>query len=168
MKGGKEAPPNHNSRFFRSRTSSRRSQSSSRQSHVSSVQSDTLTDIGFDDSEIELLLDNEYFPGLTEEEIIEKYLEIAQNDPFNLNWDSVEDAINSDYFLGVHNSNGSEFTKHDIAKDVFNYFSHEQDSQSRSMSQGLAQGIRKKKKRTKKHRSHKRRHSRKTRHRRRH
>jgi hypothetical protein len=37
--------------------------------------------MGFDDSEIELLLDNEYFPGLTDEAIIEKYLEIAQNDP---------------------------------------------------------------------------------------
>lgn len=163
MKGGKEASPNHNSRLFRRR-------SSSIQSHVSSVQSDTLTDMGFDDSEIELLLDNEYFPGLTDEALIEKYLEIAQNEPFNLNWDSVEDAINSDYYLGVHNSNGREFTKHDIAKDVFNYFSQGQDSQSRSrsMSQGLAQGIRKKKKRTKKHRSHKRRHSRKTRRRRRH
>jgi len=166
MKGGRAPPPGHHSRFIRESSSSsrrsRRSRSSSSMRRSSSVQNNRLHALGFDEGEIELLLDNEYFPGLTEEQIVEKYLDIAQNEPFNLDWNSEEDAIDTAYMIGVYNSNGSEFSKHDIAKDTFNYFSNQEDS---VQSQGLGQGIRKKKRRTRKHRSSNRKH--KTRHRRR-
>ena len=160
MKGGRMPPPGHHSRHISSssRSSSRRSSSSSR---YSSVHNARLEALGFDDSEVQLLLDDEYFAGITEQEIVDKYLEIAQNDPFNLNWDSDEDAMNSDYMI-----QGTQFSKHDIAKDTFNYFSQRG---RQSHSQGLAEGIRKKKKGSRKHRTHKRKHSRRhrTRHRRR-
>jgi hypothetical protein len=81
----------------------------------------TLQDLGFEEGEIEMF--SEMAEDLVEEqELIERYLEIAQADPYNLNWTTVDAARNADYDTGVEKPNGTTYTKHDIANDTLNSF----------------------------------------------
>jgi hypothetical protein len=150
MKGGAAPLPQHHSRVIRSSSSSR----------VPSVQNERLQALGFEEGELEMFFD---MTDISEDELVRKYLDIAQHVPYNLNWGTEQRAINAPYMLGVYKRNGVEYTKHDIVEDTFSYFYDQ--------AEGRAQGIRKKKRgtkrrRTRKHRSHKRTHS--TRHRRHH
>jgi hypothetical protein len=154
MKGGRAPPPGHHSRHI---SSSSRSRSSSRRSHISSIQNNRLESLGFEEGELEMFFD---MTNISEDELIRKYLDIAQHPPYNLNWGSEATAINAPYMIGVYKRNGVEYTKHDIVEDTFSYFYDQ--------AEGRGEGIRKKKRgtrrRTRKHRSSKRKHS--TRHRR--
>lgn len=79
-----------------------------------------LSQLGFEEGELEMF--SEERPNVNETELINKYLEIAREQPFSMSWNTLDDALNADYMLNVFNSNGSEFTKHDIVKDVLNYY----------------------------------------------
>ena len=88
--------------------------------------------------------------NVTEDQLVHRYLEIAQNQPYNLNWGNETRAINANYMLGVYKRNGVEYTKHDIVEDTITSFYHEDE--------GRAQGIRKKKRGTRKRRANKKSH----------
>jgi hypothetical protein len=145
MRGGAAPPREHQAR--------RVSSYSSRSSH-SSVQDERLQALGFEDGELDMFFE---MTNISEDQLVRKYLDIAQHQPYNLNWGSERIAITAPYMLGVYKRNGVEYTKHDIVEDTFTYFYHQ--------AEGRGEGIRKKKRRTRKHRSSKR--TNKTRHRRR-
>jgi hypothetical protein len=155
MKGGRAPPPGHHSRHISSSSRSSSRRSSSRRSSISSILNNRLQALGFEEGELEMFFD---MTNISEDELVRKYLDIAQHPPYNLNWGSEETAIRADYMLGVYKRNGVEYTKHDIVEDTFTYFYDQ--------AEGRAQGIRKKKRGTRKHRSSKRKQTR--RHRRRH
>jgi hypothetical protein len=80
-----------------------------------------LSDLGFEEGELEMFFD--IASGvINENDLIEKYLETAQNNPYNLNWSTTEIAARADYDTGVRKPNGTTYTKHDIANDVLNSF----------------------------------------------
>ena len=56
--------------------------------------------------------------NFTEDQLINKYLEIAQGHPFNLNWGTENIAANAPYMLNVFKPHGTEYTKHDIVEDT--------------------------------------------------
>lgn len=122
-----------------------------RNSHTSSNnnQDVLLEDLGFEEGELDMFFQ---LTDYTEHELIQRYLEIAQNPPYNLNWGSSRVAARATR-TGVYKRNGIEYTKHDIAQDALTSFYDE--------AEGRAQGIRKKKRGTRrKHRSYKRKHTR--------
>ena len=61
---------------------------------------------------------------VSENELVERYLQIACSPPYNLNWQTGDDACVAGYMLGVLKNNGVEYTKHDIVEDVFDTFYH--------------------------------------------
>jgi hypothetical protein len=79
-----------------------------------------LLNLGFEEDELEMFFDTY---NLDNNEIIEKYLEIASSAPYNLNWHTVEDVEHADYDTNISKPNGTTYTKHDIANDVLSYFS---------------------------------------------
>lgn len=153
---------NHDSTVHQS-SSSNRSMSRSRSRTPNSQRTQRLEEMGFEDGELEMFFETTDF---TDDQLVEKYLEIARNPPYNLNWDEETARSPNNYMIGVYKRNGVEYTKHDIAEDVFTYFYFD--------AEGRGEGVNKKKRGTrksgKKHRSHKRKNSRRhrTRHRRRH
>ena len=138
MKGG-AAPPQR--RVEPSTPSSPSSRASSRSSNNNQ---NRLQSLGFEEGELEMFFD---MTNVTEDQLVHRYLEIAQNQPYNLNWGNETRAINANYMLGVYKHNGVEYTKHDIVEDTITSFYHEDE--------GRAQGIRKKKRGTKKRRANK-------------
>lgn len=121
--------------------SSRRSHRS-RRSHTSSNSqvSQRLADMGFEEGELEMFFDTTDF---SENDLVNKYLEIAQHPPYNLNWNEQRARLPNNYMIGVYKRNGVEYTKHDIVEDTLTYFYDQID-------QGRAEGIRKKKRGTSK------------------
>lgn len=80
-----------------------------------------LSDLGFEEGELEMFFD--IADGVIDQnELIQKYLEIAQGEPYNLNWGTAEIAASTDYDTGVRKPNGTTYTKHDIANDTLNSF----------------------------------------------
>jgi uncharacterized protein YktA (UPF0223 family) len=107
-----------------------------------------LINLGFEEGEIEILLENIEFY-----EIMAKYMDIANDKPFNMNWTTEEEAINADYGIKVFNANGSEYTKHDIAKDVFNSYVHDQEMNAgKGRRKRITKKLKKEKRKTKKNR----------------
>lgn len=105
-----------------------------------------LTDLGFEEEEIEILSEME---GIGLNEIMEKYMAVANSAPFNMNWTTEDDAINAPY-----NLNGSQYTKHDIAKDVFNsYFQDQSAGKKRRKTQTRRKHKKKNRKKTRKNKS---------------
>ena len=80
----------------------------------------TLQRLGFEEGELEMFFG--MHDNVSPEELIQRYLEISREDPFNLGWQSVRNAINAPNETGVFKSNGVEYIKHDIAKDALNSF----------------------------------------------
>jgi hypothetical protein len=78
-----------------------------------------LQALGFEEGELEMFFEMRNY---TEDQLINRYLEIAQGNPYNLNWESENDAINAPYMLGVFKPHGTEYTKHDIAEDTLSFF----------------------------------------------
>jgi hypothetical protein len=139
MKGG--AAP-HQRRVEASTSPSSRTSSRTSNNHQNRLQA-----LGFEEGELEMFFD---MTNVTEDQLVHRYLEIAQNQPYNLNWGNETRAINANYMLGVYKRNGVEYTKHDIVEDTITSFYHEDE--------GRAQGIRKKKRGTTKRRANKKSH----------
>jgi len=62
---------------------------------------------------------------VSENELVERYIQRARSAPYNLNWQTGDDACIADNMLGVFKDNGVEYTKHDIVEDVFDSFSEQ-------------------------------------------
>ena len=71
---------------------------------------------------------------VSENELVERYLQIARSAPYNLNWQTGDDACVADNMLGIFKDNGVAFTKRDIVKDVFESFYHPQQAGRRKKS----------------------------------
>lgn len=84
---------------------------------------DLLPGLGFEEGELEMFFD---MNQVSENQLVDSYLQKARAAPYNLNWQTGDDACIADYMLGVFKDNGVEFTKHDIVKDVFESFSQQQ------------------------------------------
>jgi len=138
MKGAAAPPPQSSNRVRRFDSSY------SPPSRSSSLQQDRLQALGFEEGELEMFFE---MTNVTEDQLVHRYLEIAQNQPYNLNWGTETRAINANYMLGVFKRNGVEYTKHDIVEDTLSSFYHE--------AEGRAQGILKKKRGTKKYSTNK-------------
>jgi hypothetical protein len=82
---------------------------------------DLLPGLGFEEGELEMFFD---MNQVSENELVEIYLQMARSAPYNLNWQTGDDACVADYMLGVFKNNGVEYTKHDIVEDVFDSFYH--------------------------------------------
>ena len=82
---------------------------------------DLLPGLGFEEGELEMFFE---LNQVSENELVEKYLQIARAAPYNLNWQTGDDACVAAYMLGVLKNNGVEYTKHDIVEDVFDSFYH--------------------------------------------
>ena len=123
MKGGRAPPPHHNR--ISSTSSSRRS--------TTSNSADRLAALGFEEGELEMFLDTF---DISTNTLIDTYLEIAQNPPYNLNWGTERTAAAANYDIGVFKRNGVEYTKHDIVEDTLNYYYDQ--------NQDVAQGVHKK------------------------
>lgn len=81
-----------------------------------------LVAIGFEDDELEMYLNST--TGLNPGDFINKYLEISRNSPFNQQWQSYNDILQSGYELNI-DYNGRSLTKRDIAEAVLRYFDEE-------------------------------------------
>ena len=85
-----------------------------------------LNALGFEDGELEMFFEMNRDSDVSSEQLIQqliqRYLEIAREEPFNLDWQSVQNAIDSPYQTSAIKPNGTPFTKHDIAKDVLESF----------------------------------------------
>ena len=103
-----------------------------------------LMNLGFEEGEIEILLEMVVF-----DRIMAKYMAIANDTPFNMNWTTEEEAINADDGLKVFDANGSEYTKHDIAKDVFNSYAQKMTAGKRRRKR-ITKKLKKEKRKTKK------------------
>jgi hypothetical protein len=84
---------------------------------------DLLPGLGFEEGELEMFFD---MNQVNQNELVERYLQIARVAPYNLNWQTGDDACLAEYMLGVLKNNGVEYTKHDIVKDVFDSFSQQE------------------------------------------
>ena len=115
---------------------------------------DLLPGLGFEEGELEMFFDSN-LGG--EDDLVTRYLQIARSAPYNLNWQTGDDACVADYMLGVLKNNGVEYTKHDIVEDVFNSFYHPEQQEG---------GRKKKSKRSTKKRTNKKKRSTRRRHRR--
>ena len=82
---------------------------------------DLLPGLGFEEGELEMFFD---MNQVSENELVERYLQMARAAPYNLNWQTGDDACVAEYMLGVLKNNGVEYTKHDIVEDVFDSFYH--------------------------------------------
>lgn len=80
-----------------------------------------LQALGFEEGELEMFFDSNLG---SRNDLITRYLQIARSAPYNLQWQTIDDASNADYMLGVRKNNGIEYTKHDIVEDVFDFFYH--------------------------------------------
>jgi hypothetical protein len=87
----------------------------------------TLQKLGFEEGELEMFFG--MHEGVGAEDLIQKYLEISRAEPYNLNWQSVRNATNAPYETGVFKPNGTQFNKHDIAKDALDSFDNFDDMQ---------------------------------------
>lgn len=79
-----------------------------------------LHSLGFEEGELEMFF--EMHDYVSPEDLIQKYLEISREEPFNLDWQSVQSAIDSPYQTSAIKPNGTPFTKHDIANDALDSF----------------------------------------------
>ena len=113
-----------------------------------------LQALGFEEGELEMFFDSNLG---SQDDLITRYLQIARSAPYNLQWQTSDDASNADYMLGVFKNNGVEYTKHDIVEDVFDSFYHPQQQQA---------GRKKKTRRSTKKRTNKKKRSTRRRHRR--
>jgi hypothetical protein len=115
---------------------------------------DLLTGLGFEEGELEMFFD---MNQVSENELVERYIQRARSAPYNLNWQTGDDACIADNMLGVFKDNGVEYTKHDIVEDVFDSFSeqaaHQQAGRRQKSRRSTKKRINKKKRGTRrKHR----------------
>ena len=116
-----------------------------------------LEGLGFEEDELEMFFD---LNQVSENELVERYLQTARSAPYNLNWQTGDDACVADNMLGIFKDNGVEFTKRDIVKDVFESFYHPEQANPQEA------GRRKKSRRSTKKRMNKKKRSTRRKHRR--
>ena len=92
-----------------------------------------LEGLGFEEDGDELVMFFDLNP-VSENELVERYLQTARSAPYNLNWQTGDDACVANNMLGIFKDNGVEFTKRDIVKDVFYSFYHPQQAGRRQKS----------------------------------
>ena len=114
---------------------------------------DLLPGLGFEEGELEMFFD---MNQVSENELVERYLQMARAAPYNLNWQTGDDACVADYMLGVLKNNGVEYTKHDIVQDVFNSFSEQQQGGRKKKSRCSTKKRKNKKKHSTKRRKYRR------------
>jgi len=78
-----------------------------------------LAALGFDEGDIEMI--DDYYNIHNMNELIAIYLLVSSEPPYNLNWSTIEMAVNSPYELGIYKNNGIEYNKHDISQSVINF-----------------------------------------------
>jgi hypothetical protein len=80
-----------------------------------------ILELGFNRDDLDYFFDiaNDI---IDQEQLIERYLEISRVEPYNQNWQNVNDAINSPYELNVTQRNGIPYNKNNIAHDALNSF----------------------------------------------
>lgn len=115
-----------------------------------------LSRLGFEEGELEMFFEMTQ-GNVNENQLIDKYLEIAQSEPYNLNWDQTQIAMDSDYDTGVQKPNGTHFTKHDIANDVLNSFYEMREGGKRRKSRKSRRKTRKTRRKSKKNKRNSRR-----------
>lgn len=81
-----------------------------------------LQKLGFEEEELEMFF--ELMEHVDQQQLIDRYLEIARQEPYNIYWNTIDDAINANYMLNKFKRNGVEITKNDIANDTLNSFYH--------------------------------------------
>ena len=79
-----------------------------------------LYQLGFEEEELEMLFSDTNLQ-ITENDLINLYLEIATNKPYCQNWDTIEDAVSSGYELNIDRYAGRRYNKRDIAEDTLGY-----------------------------------------------
>ena len=114
---------------------------------------DLLPGLGFEEGELEMFFD---MNQVSENELVERYLQMARAAPYNLNWQTGDDACVAAYMLGVIKNNGVEYTKHDIVQDVFNSFSEQQQGGRKKKSKRSTKKRTNKKKRSTRRRKYRR------------
>jgi hypothetical protein len=107
-----------------------------------------LQDLGFEDGELEMFFNDN--PDVSSEQLIQRYLEISREEPFNLDWESVENAILASYMTGAFKPNGIQYTKHDIAKVVLESFDDIQEGGYKKRQRKIRKTKRRKTKKSKK------------------
>jgi hypothetical protein len=115
---------------------------------------DLLPGLGFEEGELEMFFE---LNQVSENELVEKYLQIARAAPYNLNWQTGDDACVAAYMLGVIKNNGVEYTKHDIVEDVFDSFYHPvQGGRKKKSRRSTKKRVNKKKRSTRRKRTYRR------------
>ena len=115
---------------------------------------DLLSGLGFEEGELEMFFE---MNQASENDIVDRYLQIARAAPYNLNWQTSHDACVAEYMLGVLKNNGVEYTKHNIVQDVFDSFYHpEQGGRKKKSKRSTKKRTNKKKRSTRRKRSYKR------------
>jgi len=114
-----------------------------------------LEGLGFEEGELEMFFD---MNQVSENELVERYIQRARPAPYNLNWQTGDDACIADNMLGVFKDNGVEYMKHDIVEDVFDSFSEQAAPQQAGRRQKSRRST--KKRMNKKKRSTRRKHRR--------
>ena len=80
-----------------------------------------LLDLGFDEDDLEYYNDS---TDADKNRLIDMYLEMARQPPYNQTWNTLDDAINANYILNTANQFGRQYNKHDIANAVFSEIYH--------------------------------------------
>lgn len=114
MKGGRDLPPNYN----------QESMEIEEQSYVPENPQpniEMLQELGFEDGELDMFFETTA-NTIGENELIDRYLEIAREQPYNQTWQNVNDALTADYELNTSKPNGRPYTKHDIVEDTLNSY----------------------------------------------
>ena len=114
---------------------------------------DLLPGLGFEEGELEMFFD---MNQVSENELVERYLQMARSAPYNLNWQTGDDACVAAYMLGVLKNNGVEYTKHDIVEDVFDSYYHPEQGGRKKKSKRSTKKRKNKKKRTTRRRRYRR------------
>jgi hypothetical protein len=90
------------------------------------ITSPILRDLGFEEDELDMFFDT---VDITRRELIQRYLEISRESPYNLiDWTNENIAAEAPYITNIIKSNGVAYTKHDIVEDTLNSFYDQQNS----------------------------------------
>lgn len=121
MRGGKALPPNFGAQITEEMEDDQYMEEPNVPPFQGEHIQDILSSLGFEEGELEMFFDTAN--GLvSEEQLMERYLEIARDEPFNQTWQNIDDAVDASYELNAIKSNGIPYTKHDIVNDTLDTF----------------------------------------------
>lgn len=121
MRGGKALPPNFDVKITEEIGEEPHMQDPNATNFQGEHVQNILASLGFEEGELDMFFD--MADGLvSEEQLMERYLEIARDEPFNQTWQNLNDAVDANYELNAIKSNGIPYTKHDIVNDTMDSF----------------------------------------------